>query len=640
MHRVTVIFPLAVIAYGHAHANEMLRSRYDDHLRDNALATPLRHVDFDSSMLRKPGCVKTHVGSLPHTHAASSTGRSEVSMASFTGMRNSRHTFPTGSGCFAASNMRNRLSKHFPKALAESAVLSPLPDLDNPKPPIALTDDRDWIRFQEEKRFSDQPSLEASLPALTPGSSVDVIVVGVGPAGMALAGELAKRGLQVGLVGPDRPFTNNYGVWSDEFEQLGLSHTLVDSYSDTVVVIDNESGHRSLGRPYGRVGRKELRDELLARCQNPSSKGKVLYYPGMVENVKDAGERGDCIQLESGEKFFARVVSMSTGHNRQIMQYHDGHPPLWQTAYGIEVEMENHPWHSSKAIFMDLSQSDQEVDAEGKQRVPSFLYVLPSRNKVFLEETCLVSKVQIPFDELKRRLYRRLSNLNISIPQSAIIEEEASWIPLGGALPKAPQKVIGFGAAAGLVHPASGYSIVSSLQKAGPLADIIAEDIRDPSINPSHLTDRAWAYLWSAENRRKLAFYEYGSEVIAKLPVQTLQEFMKAFFALPTEWWQGFLSKELSSVMLVPLALTMWAHGDLSLKLALMTELFTASGVQMLKTATSPVLNREEKDTDGKTVLTSVSSQNPLYDIFRKGQLKGRVVSGIIMHGKASKHDR
>merc|ERR1719379_3404413 len=100
---------------------------------------------------------------------------------------------------------------------------------------------------------------------------------------------------------------------------------------------------------------------------------------------------------------------------------------------------------------MDLSQSDQE--REGEKRIPSFLYVLPSKGKVFLEETCLVSKVQVPFDELKRRLYRRLAKLNISIPESAIIEEEASWIPMGGPLPKAPQKVLGFGAAAGFVHP-------------------------------------------------------------------------------------------------------------------------------------------------------------------------------------------
>jgi hypothetical protein len=35
-----------------------------------------------------------------------------------------------------------------------------------------------------------------------------------------------------GATGPDAPFVNNYGVWVDEFEALGLSHTLEKQYPD------------------------------------------------------------------------------------------------------------------------------------------------------------------------------------------------------------------------------------------------------------------------------------------------------------------------------------------------------------------------------------------------------------------------
>lgn len=48
--------------------------------------------------------------------------------------------------------------------------------------------------------------------------TLDLVVVGCGPAGMCLAAEAAKQGLNVGLVGPDMPFVNNYGVWTDEFD--------------------------------------------------------------------------------------------------------------------------------------------------------------------------------------------------------------------------------------------------------------------------------------------------------------------------------------------------------------------------------------------------------------------------------------
>jgi lycopene epsilon-cyclase len=348
----------------------------------------------------------------------------------------------------------------------------------------------------------------------------------------------------------------------------------------------------------------------------------------MVKHVETGRGEVDRVELESGDSFRAKQVVMSTGHNRHVLAYDDNQsPPMWQTAYGIEVEMENHPWPPDKAIFMDLSQSDKE--REGEKRIPSFLYVLPSPGKVFLEETCLVSKVQVPFDELKRRLYRRLANLKINISQSSIIEEEASWIPLGGALPKTPQRIIGFGAAAGLVHPSSGYSIVQSLQKAGPLADIISTDLRDPSISPEHRSDRAWVYLWSAENRRRLGFYQFGSAVIAKLPVETLKEFMDQFYALPQSLWQGFLANDLPSPALVPLALLMWFRGNVDLKMALMSELFTPAGIQMVKTATSPVL-KERASEPVVAMPASLPPYNPLYDTFRREQLEESMLSGMM----------
>lgn len=51
---------------------------------------------------------------------------------------------------------------------------------------------------------------------------MDLVVIGCGPAGLALAAESAKLGLNVGLIGPDLPFTNNYGVWEDEFKGIHL----------------------------------------------------------------------------------------------------------------------------------------------------------------------------------------------------------------------------------------------------------------------------------------------------------------------------------------------------------------------------------------------------------------------------------
>ena len=47
---------------------------------------------------------------------------------------------------------------------------------------------------------------------------MDVLVVGVGPAGLAVAGACVRRGLATAVVdpGPDRPWTATYGMWSRE----------------------------------------------------------------------------------------------------------------------------------------------------------------------------------------------------------------------------------------------------------------------------------------------------------------------------------------------------------------------------------------------------------------------------------------
>ena len=60
------------------------------------------------------------------------------------------------------------------------------------------------------------------LPISDENTVLDLVIIGCGPAGLSLASESAKKGLTVGLIGPDLPFTNNYGVWEDEFKGMLL----------------------------------------------------------------------------------------------------------------------------------------------------------------------------------------------------------------------------------------------------------------------------------------------------------------------------------------------------------------------------------------------------------------------------------
>jgi hypothetical protein len=71
-----------------------------------------------------------------------------------------------------------------------------------------------------------RPNLTIELPCydLDMGLEVDVLIAGAGPAGVATAARLGSHGLRVVVVDPDplKPWPNNYGVWVDDFEAMGL----------------------------------------------------------------------------------------------------------------------------------------------------------------------------------------------------------------------------------------------------------------------------------------------------------------------------------------------------------------------------------------------------------------------------------
>ena len=98
------------------------------------------------------------------------------------------------------------------------------------------------------------------------------------------------------------------------------------------------------------------------------------------------------------------------------------------------------------------------------RELPTFLYVMPfSKTRIFVEETSLVARPAIGFDELKERLDRRLRHLGVKI--KTVEEEEFCLIPMGGTLPKLPQRVLGIGGTGGMVHPSTGDATSSTASR-------------------------------------------------------------------------------------------------------------------------------------------------------------------------------
>jgi lycopene cyclase-like protein len=113
--------------------------------------------------------------------------------------------------------------------------------------------------------------------------------------------------------------------------------------------------------------------------------------------------------------------------------------------------------------------------------------------------------------------------------------------------------VVGFGGAASMVHPASGYMVGSLLRRAPALAEAIAAacDAPVPSAPGPALSRAAWEALWPGPLRRKHALYRFGLEKLMRFDDDQLRHFFGTFFRLPPHQWQGFLTNTLTVPQLV-----------------------------------------------------------------------------------------
>ncbi|HWQ15615.1 MAG TPA: lycopene cyclase family protein, partial [Roseiflexaceae bacterium] len=105
----------------------------------------------------------------------------------------------------------------------------------------------------------------------------DALVVGAGPAGLAIAAALCEAGLRVaGLAprAPDAPWPNTYGIWCDELAPLGLLGLLGHRWEAGAVFL--EDGALPLGRAYGLLDNARLQAHLLGRCE----RGGVAWHRG------------------------------------------------------------------------------------------------------------------------------------------------------------------------------------------------------------------------------------------------------------------------------------------------------------------------------------------------------------------------
>ncbi|MPY65931.1 lycopene cyclase family protein [Deinococcus sp. SDU3-2] len=378
-------------------------------------------------------------------------------------------------------------------------------------------------------------------------AGTDVLVVGGGPAGVALAAECAARGLSVRLVAPHapRPFPATYGAWLDEVP-ASARKALAQVWSDVRVYAGAEA--TPLLRPYALLDNARLLEGLLARAG-----GGLCWTRGHVVHAARVGDGWE-VHGKDGEAWRASVVVDAGGHGGSLgAPLRPGGAAL-QTAYGVVAHFDRPPGPPGGMVWMDY-RAGHLPSAEVRAQ-PTFLYTMHlGGDRYLVEETSLIARPGLTRGLLRERLYARLAAQGT--PPREV--EHTEWVafPMNTAAPR-PGPWLAFGSAAGLVHPVSGFQVAGALTDAPVVAEAVAETLA--TCGPAAATRAGWEALWPPERRAAREVALLGVDALLALPGDALPAFFSAFFRLPAEQWHGFLAPRMDAGGLARTMLRLFAH--------------------------------------------------------------------------------
>jgi lycopene beta-cyclase len=351
------------------------------------------------------------------------------------------------------------------------------------------------------------------------------------------------------LVGDDAAWTATYSTWTDDLTDVDGVELL--DVEDVVATASAEvwaygaRPHR-LGRTYATLDNDRLRSTL---------RDGVEHRRARVERIvsADDGSAGHRLHLVDGSTVDARVVIDATGWPARFARQEADRPPAWQTALGV-VLPEPPVGDLGRPTFMDFRQvagQDGQLSSVGPRGVTTFCYSLPMHDGWLVEETVLAARPAIEPIALLPRLAARLGRHPDSVLAGAVRTEYVR-IPLGGSRPGPDQPIVAFGAAAGYVHAATGFSVAASIRAAPRVAAAIRRVLASSpgAVDPVPIAEA----VWTAAMRRTRVLHDYGLEVLLDLDDDEVRGFFDAFFELSPTDWAAYLRvdtppREVSAVM-------------------------------------------------------------------------------------------
>ncbi|MEL6394281.1 MAG: lycopene cyclase family protein, partial [Bacteroidota bacterium] len=178
---------------------------------------------------------------------------------------------------------------------------------------------------------------------------------------------------------------------------------------------------------------------------------------------------------------------------------------------------------------------------------------------------------------LERRLHQRLAHRGVKVVETHHVER--CLFPMNAPLPDLTQAVVGFGGAASMVHPASGYMQGALLRRCPDLAETIAQAIKGTSTSPQKVAEAAWQTLWPKDRLRRHYLYSFGLENLMDFRTKELQQFFTTFFGLNQSQWAGFLADTSTLPEIVEAMVVLFSRAPTSVRWGLMRSLFNHGGL-------------------------------------------------------------
>ncbi|WP_132994343.1 lycopene cyclase family protein [Gordonia zhaorongruii] len=333
------------------------------------------------------------------------------------------------------------------------------------------------------------------------GHEFDVVVVGAGPAGRALAHRAAVAGLDVALIdpAPERTWPATYGMYTDDVPGW-LDTSVIAAWAPQFTVYT--PARRDIDRGYAILDSAKL---AAALAVDPAT----VIVQRATHLTANSVTCGDGRTVRAAHVVDARGGSGASDLPRQTAAGVFGHTP-----------------HDGPAVvLMDW----RPAPGAPPDATPSFSYrVQVDAGRFLVEETCLAGAPPLPLEALETRNRTRTQFPTTPSPGGehvdfALLRDRTPW-------QRHDEAPLGFGASGGLMNPATGYSVAQSLHA----ADTVVRAIIDGA-NPH-------AALWTRSARADYRLRVFGLEVLLSLDQDDLIAFFDGFFRIGPDLQRRYLS--------------------------------------------------------------------------------------------------